>query len=93
MGKKQRTVSGVIIAFRKSDKEVYWWYTDEGDADMLNLHNRMADWLANGNTFEILEYHPNGLSEYTFANTRAVWWDKQLHELGEDIMDGARCDD
>lgn len=76
---------GVVIAYRKSDREVYWWYTDEADSPHTNLHTRMAEWLVKGETFEILEYHPRGLDRISRVNERAVWWDEQLRELGYDI--------
>lgn len=78
----------VIIAYYSPDKEVLWWDEDEESTEhgKFNLHDRMRDWITNGNTFEILEYIPGGWDNTThgYIGERAAWWDEQLRNLGYD---------
>lgn len=79
----------VIIGLYKPDREVLWWVEGyEGDANKTQLYARMEDYVVNGNTFEILEYHPRGWKGKTDEDSlgnRAAWWDEQLHAQGYDI--------
>lgn len=88
----------IIIAYHKATREVLWWrvgeYIRNGNENTQRtlfahyLFDRMEDYLVNGNTFEILEYHPHGWSERYFTQTlgeRAKWWDDQLRQQGYDI--------
>ena len=79
--------NAVIIGLHKPDREVFWFV--EGyvhDNSKIRLYSRMEDYLANGNTFTILEYHPRGWSlNYGYIGERASWWDEQLREQGYDI--------
>jgi hypothetical protein len=78
----------VIIAYYAPDKEVMWWGEEEEPPHgKFNLHDRMRDWVVNGNTFEILEYIPGGWDEGVrgYLRDRAIWWDEQLRNLGYDV--------
>lgn len=85
----QEKAEAVIIAYYKPDREVLWWVDSyERDHSYTRLFPRMEDYLVNGNTFEILEYHPNGWrgkSDEDTLGERAAWWDKRLREAGYDI--------
>lgn len=74
----------VIIFYYAPDREVMW--EDESEPGRLyqELFPRLQDWLVNGHIFEILEFHPNGISGNE-ASERAHWWDEQLHNLGYDV--------
>lgn len=85
--------NALIIGLLSSDQLVYWFQEsdmDYSDNPIHSLHSRMSDWLVNGNTFTILEYHPEG-SNLLFRGIaeRAEWWDQQLHNQGYDIRTGA----
>ena len=79
----------VIIAYYKPDQEVLWWVEGyDKDESKYQLYARMQDYLVNGNTFTILEYHPRGWKGKTDEDSlgqRAAWWDEQLHAQGYDI--------
>ena len=79
----------VIIAYYKPDREVLWWVEGyDKDEGKYQLYARMQDYVANGNTFEILEYHPRGwkgTSDEDSLGKRAAWWDEQLAAQGYDI--------
>lgn len=87
----ERDTSAIVMGFCAPHQEVLWWVDGyEGDEHMLNLHNRFADYVVNGNTFIILEYHPNGWKGKSDADSlgeRAAWWDDQLREQGYDIFE------
>lgn len=89
--------SAIVIGLHKPDLEVLWWVDGyERDEKYTTLYGRMEDYLANGNTFTILEYLPNGWHGKTDEDTlgkRAVWWDKQLREQGYDIWMGDEEED
>ena len=95
---EREQVNPVIIAYYKPDQEVLWWVEGyDRDVPKTQLYARMQDYIANGNTFTILEYHPNGWHGKTDEDTlgeRAAWWDKRLREQGYDIYDpGKEYDD
>ena len=74
----------VIIFYYAPDREVMW--EDESESGRLyqELFPRLQDFIVNGHIFEILEFHPNGISDNA-ASERAHWWDEQLHNLGYDV--------
>lgn len=74
----------VIIFYYAPDREVMWEDGDEPGTFYQELFPRLQDWLINGHIFEILEYHPNGMSAKE-CGERAHWWDEQLHNLGYDV--------
>ena len=74
----------VIIFYYAPDREVMWEDGSEPGNQYQQLFPRLQDFIVNGHTFEILEYHPNGMSADK-AGERAHWWDEQLHNLGYDV--------
>ena len=89
MVKREKT-NAIVIGLYKPNQEVLWWVDGyERDEKYTTLYGRMEDYLANGNTFMILEYHPRGWSlNYGDISARASWWDEQLAEQGYDIWNG-----
>ena len=82
--------NAVVFAYCSESREVLWFFEDDDDdwegKPRHNLFTNMSNWLARGETFTILEYHPNGFDPATgTVGDRAVWWDNQLHNLGYDI--------
>lgn len=79
-------MTGTIIALRSSDREVLWFDDEEWDAefDGLTLFEAMEEWLVNGTTFTILEYHHS--RHNIRVAEKAEWWDKQLRNQGYDII-------
>lgn len=79
--------SAVVFAYCGEAQEVLWYF-EEGDSDPEGpfehrLYTHMSNWLVKGETFTILEYHPNGLADASSSLTeRAMWWDDQLRGLG-----------
>lgn len=78
------TDGAVIIFYYAPDREVMWEDESEVGRRYQELFPRLQDWLINGHIFEILEFHPNGMSANE-ASERAHWWDEQLHNLGYDV--------
>lgn len=74
--------NATIIFYSRHHREVMW-EEGEWESPYMELFPQMQNWLVNGHTFEILEFHPNGPVPYTAA--RARWWDEQLYNLGYDI--------
>ncbi len=84
--------NAVVFAYCSGAREVLWFYDDDDDdwegKPRHNLFTNMSIWLATGEVFTILEYHPNGFGESSTAmGDRAMWWDNQLRNLGYPIYE------
>ena len=86
----------VVFAYHSAKREVFWWLEDErifrgigehGREDTAPAHSlyaRLENFIVHGETFTILEYHPNGFDPSNLSR-RCKWWDDQLREQGYDI--------